>query len=829
MKLLAVALTGVALAFLGDLHANASPDVPVAGSVLSSTSPSRAASVLHTNGTAVSDEALTRVVRQYCQVCHNERLQTGNFSLSGFDVGAPGDRPEIAEKMIVKLSAGMMPPPGMIKPAGDTLEALRVALETNLDQLAARNPNPGFRTFQRLNRAEYQRAVEDLLSLRIDASVYLPLDTKSANFDNIADVQGLSPTLLDAFFRAASEISRLAVGTPDATASEATYRVSRWASQTERVDGAPFGTRGGVATVHNFPADGEYVFTASFHHETTGALVGNGRSALLTAEAPEQLEISINGERVALLDIDRWMEVSDPNGVTVRSEPIFVPAGQHQVAAAFVKRFEGPVQDLISPHDWSLASTAIAGTYGIMSLPHLRDLVIGGPFNPTGVSETESRRAIFTCRPTTAAEEPACAREIITRLATKAYRRPLEEADVSALMGFYEEGSAEGGFEVGVRTALEAILASPHFTFRLETEPEGTQPGETYRVGDLELASRLSFFLWATVPDQELVDLAQRGELSDPEVLEAQVRRMLQDPRAEALAPRFASQWLRLQDLEKISPDVRTYPDFDQQLKSAMLQETELFFNSLVREDRSMMELYTADYTFVNERLARHYGIEGISGERFQRVQYPDEQRRGILGHASVLTLTSHASRTSPVLRGKWVMEVLLDTPPPPPPPGVPDLEQTEGIQEGRVLSTRERMEQHRANPACSSCHMFMDPIGLALDNFDVTGKWRIKENGLPLDTRGDMYDGTPVQTPADLRQALLTRPTPLIRTFTTNLMAYALGRRLEYYDMPTVRAIAREAEEDGYRISSFILGVVQSDAFQKQKAWADDSNDRLQ
>ncbi len=827
MKLLAVALLGVAIAFLGDLQANGSTAVPAPEPGPPEAREALAMAALHWNGTSVSNESLTRVVRQYCVVCHNERLQTGNFSLTGFDVAAPGERPEIAEKIILKLSAGMMPPPGMIKPAGDTLDALRVALESNLDQMAAADPNPGFRMFQRLNRAEYQRAIRDLLSLDIDASAYLPLDTKSANFDNIADVQGLSPTLLDAFFRAASDISRLAVGSPNATASESTYRVSRWASQTERVEGAPFGTRGGVATVHNFPADGEYVFTASFHHETTGALVGNGRSALLTAEVPEQLEISINGERVALLDIDRWMQVSDPNGVTVRSEPLFVPAGQHQVAAAFVKRFEGPVQDLISPHDWSLASTAIAGTYGIMSLPHLRDLVIGGPFNPTGVSETASRRAIFTCRPTTAGQEPACAREIVTRLATQAYRRPLLDSDVTALMGFYEEGAAEGGFEVGVRTALEAILASPHFTFRLETEPEGTQPGENYRVGDLELASRLSFFLWASVPDQELVALAQRGELSDPEVLEAQVLRMLQDPRAEALAPRFASQWLRLQDLEKISPDVRTYPDFDLQLKAAMLQETELFFNSLVREDRSMMELFTADYTFVNERLARHYGIEGVSGDRFQRIQYPDEQRRGILGHGSVLTLTSHATRTSPVLRGKWVMEVLLDTPPPPPPPGVPDLEQTDGIQEGRVLSTRERMEQHRANPACTSCHMFMDPIGLALDNFDVTGRWRIKENGLPLDTRGDMYDGTPVQTPADLRQALLSRPTPLIRTFTSNLMAYALGRRLEYYDMPTVRAIAREAEEDDYRMSSFILGVVRSDAFQMQQAWADDSNDQ--
>jgi hypothetical protein len=762
--------------------------------------------------------ALTAVVQRVCVICHNERARTGNLSLAAVDVGRPEATAEIAEKMIRKLRAGMMPPPGLPRPGGDTLTLLVEELERRLDAVAAARPDPGTRTFQRLNRAEYERSIREVVGLGIDAGEYLPLDTKSANFDNIADVQMLSPTLLEAYLKAASDISRLAVGDPRASPSETTYQVSRWESQTEQVDGAPHGTRGGIAVTHTFPADGSYIFRVSFHHETTGALVGNGRSALLTAESPEQLEISIDGQRAALLTIDRWMHVSDPNGVNLKTEPVFVRAGAHQVAAAFLRQAEGPVQDLISPHDWSLASTAIAGTYGILSLPHLRDLVIGGPYNPTGVSETASRRQIFTCRPVSREEERPCARTILSRLGERAYRRPLSEANVADLMAFYDEGAREGGFEAGVRMGLEAILSSPRFVFRLEAAPPGARAGEAYRLSDLDLASRLSYFLWAAPPDDQLLAVARRNELSDGEVLDREVRRMLADPRADALGPRFAGQWLRLQDLEKIHPDVRSYPDFDDQLKGAMRQETERFFNNLVREDRSALELFTADYTFVNERLARHYGIPGITGEQFQRVRYPDARRRGLLGQGSILTLTSHANRTSPVLRGKWVMEVLIGTPPPPPPPGVPDLEETAEAKEGRLLTTRERMEMHRANAVCRSCHQFMDPIGLALDNFDVTGKWRIKENGMVLDTQGEMYDGTPVQSPEDLRNALLKRSTPLIRTFTANLMAYGLGRRLEYYDMPAVRSIVRQAEADGYRLSAFILGVVRSDAFQMRR-----------
>ncbi len=766
------------------------------------------------------------LIEQYCVRCHSDRRLQGNLSLEDFDPIAPSNDPVLAEKVVVKLRAEMMPPPGARRPAGDSLTALVEALESRLDAAAAADPNPGGRTFQRLNRAEYQRSIKDLLGLDIDAGDYLPLDTKSNNFDNIADVQMVSPTLLDAYLTAAAEISRLAVGNPTATPLERQYRIPRWVSQSERVEGAPFGTRGGTSVVHTFPADGEYVFRFSFHHETTGTAVGNGRSSLATPDDPEQVEVSIDGERVALLDIDRWMHVENPEGVEMRTEPIRVTAGPKRVTAAFVKRMEGPVQDLVRPHDWSLASTAIAGSYGVLSLPHMRDLVIAGPWDVTGVSDHPIRDRIFSCYPERPEQRPdearACAAEIIDRLGPEAFRRPLTDENREALIGFYDMGVEEGGFEIGVRTALEAMLASPHFVFRFEEAPAEVELGETYRVSDEDLASRLSYFLWGLPPDEELMRLAAEDRLSDPETLEAQVLRMLRDERAEALSTRFASQWLRLQDLEKVHPDVRFAPDYHQQLADAMLRETQLFFTHLVREDESMFELYTADYTFVNERLARHYDIPGVSGDQFRRVDYPYDYRRGILGHGSVLTLTSHAGRTSPVLRGKWIMEVVMGTPPPPPPPGVPPLEETsDEATEGRMLTTKERMEVHRANPTCNACHRFIDPLGLALDSYDMTGKWRIKENGVALETNGELYDGTPIDGPLALQQALLDRPVLLLRAFTSNLMAYALGRRVEYYDQPVVRRIVREAEEEDYRISSFVLGVVKSDAFQMQRAGA--------
>jgi hypothetical protein len=758
-------------------------------------------------------EALNTVVQRYCQPCHNDVARTGNLSLQGFDVAAPQERLATAEKMIRKLRAQMMPPPGMPRPKGDTLLALVETLERTID--GAARTNPGSRTFQRLNRPEYEAAIRDLLVLEVNAGEYLPLDTKSANFDNIADAQALSPTLLESYLNAAAAVSRMAIGDRTAQLNAKTYRASPFISQHpwDRAEGAPYGTRGGIVVAHDFPVDGEYTFRVN---------VSGGVGTRL-----EDIDISIDGERVALLQYERGVERSVvsadlPSGADyIRTEPIFVRAGQQPVAAAFVRRTDGPYEDLIRPHDWSMAGmgTASAGT---TAPPHLVELTIIGPHRASGISETPSRQKIFSCRPTAPAEERPCAESIIARLGGEAYRRPLTERDRAALLSFYEQGAAAGGFEEGVRTALQALLASPYFVFRFEPQPENARPGRDYRLSDVDLASRLSFFLWGTLPDQELLALAQRRRLSSGSTLERQVRRMLADPRAEALATRFAAQWLRLQDLDKVRPDAFWFPDYDQQLADAMRRETELFFHDIVHANRSVLELFTADYTFVNERLARHYGMPNVSGTSFQRVQYPDDTRRGLLGHGSILVQTSLGNRTSPVLRGKWVMEVLLGTPPPPPPPGVPDLAETADAKNGKFLTTRERLELHRTNVICRTCHQYMDPMGLALDNFDVTGKWRYRENGMPLDTRGQLYDGTAVSTPAELVNALMKRPIPLVRAFTANLLAYALGRRVEDFDQPLVREIARQAEEQEYRMSAFILAVVKSPAFQYRRTDAD-------
>ena len=676
-----------------------------------------------------------------------------------------------------------------------------------MDEHAANNPNPGRRTFQRLNRPEYERAIKELLGLDVTAGNWLPLDQKSANFDNIADEQSLSPTLLEAYLNAAADISRMAVGDKQAARVDTVYTNPSYVSQHpwDHVEGAPYGTRGGLVVNHVFPADAEYEFEL---------LVISGENARY-----EDLDLSIDGERVGLVKFENGPQAAADGrgGMALRTEPIVVRAGEHKISAAFVRRSDGPYEDLIRPHDWSYAGGGSGGA-GITTLPHLRDLVVAGPYNATGVSDTPSRQRIFTCRPTAASQERTCARSIITRLGGEAYRRPMTTNEVESLMPFFEKGARAGGFEGGVRTALEALLASPHFVFRMEREKPATAAQSTARVADLDLASRLSFFLWGAPPDQELIDLAKSGRLTAPGMIEKQAQRLLADPRAEALGTRFAAQWLRLQDLDKVKPDPNFFPNFDENVAAAMKRETELFFNDLVKRDRSFMEFYTADYTFVNERLARHYGIPDIAGSQFRRVTYPDATRRGILGQGAVLVQTSLANRTSPVLRGKWVMEVLLGTPPPAPPPNVPTLDESASAKDGKMLTTRERMEAHRANPTCNACHRFMDPIGLSLDSFDVTGRWRERENGMPLDTRGDYYDGSQINNLDQLSAALLKRPEPLVRNFTENLMAYALGRRVETFDQPTVRAIAKKATADGFRMSSFILGVVKSDAFQKKR-----------
>ena len=754
------------------------------------------------------------VVVEYCLRCHSERRRVGGLVLEGFDIADAAQRRPTIEKMIRKLRAGMMPPSGVPRPEAEVVDAMATELETAMDEIAARDPDPGRRTFQRLNRAEYARAVKDLLGIDVDVGSFLTLDTKSANFDNIADVQMPSATVMEGYLRAAGQISRLALGDPDAEVGSTIYRIPRVASQKDQVDGAPIGTRGGLSVFHNFPADGKYVFHIMPYAAVEGEVFGRTHGI-------EQIEVSIDGSRVALLPIDRWMSESEPTGLNIRSDSIYVTAGQKRVSVAFIRQFEGVVDDLIRPIDHTLADGQIGIGLGVTTQQHLQRLTVLGPFNVTGVSDTPARRAVFTCRPTLPEEELPCARKIIARLTTTAYRRPALDSDVEGLLAFYEQGAADGGFERGIRTALQAILTSPHFIFRLEGRPAEVGADGVYAIDNMDLASRLSFFLWGSPPDDELLEAARFGALSSLEELELQTRRMLADPRSEALATRFAAQWLRLQDLEKIHPDALTYPYFDQTLADAMLRETELFFDHLVQENRSVLDLITADYTFVNERLARHYGITGVLGPSFRKVTYPSDERRGLLGHGSVLTLTSHPDRTSPVLRGKWVLEVLLGAPPPPPPPDIPAFEETEASEEGRFFTVRERMEQHRANPQCNSCHNVIDPLGLALENFDVTGVWRIRDEGNPVDPVGVMYNGTELASPADLRQALLDIPEVVLSTFTENLMAYALGRRVEYYDMPTIRAITREAAKDDYRMSSFIMGVIGSPAFRMARVGA--------
>ncbi len=763
------------------------------------------------NADTMSVESQQAVLDQYCVFCHDDVEKSGDMSLSELDLAHVEENAELSEKIIRKLRAGMMPPAGQPRPDAATLQALAASLEGVIDSVSARNPNPGQRGLQRLNRTEYARSVEELLDIKIDATGLLPPDSMGGGgFDNVADALTLSASLMEGYMRAASKISRVAIGDQDASPSVSTYKVPRTSSQMRHVEGAPFGTRGGVSVVHNFPADGEYVFKMEFYPTPTGSLFG--------AKAPdEKIEVSINGVRIALLDIDPRMSESR-NGVQVQTEPIVVKAGPQTVSAAFIQKFLGPIDDLMRPIEHTIADSQIAAGDGITNLPHLQALGVSGPFNATGASDTPSRRKVFKCRPLSRGEELPCATEIVTALSSQAYRRPVNAEDLEGLMSFYQKGRENGDFELGIRSALQAILTSPNFVFRFEQEPAGVAAGETYRISDLELASRLSYFLWSTVPDDELYAVANEGRLHDSDVLRAQVRRMLSDSRAEALATRFASQWLRLQDLDGRVPDPLLYPQFDTTLGESMQRETQLLFDSIVREDRSVLELLTADYTFVDERLANHYGIPNVLGNRFRRVPINDENRKGLLGHGSVLTLTSIADRTSPVARGKWVLEVILGTPPPPPPPNVPQLEETAGTKGDKLLTLRERQEEHRQNPFCAGCHVMIDPIGLALENFDPTGRWRDLDAGNPIDAAGELFDGTPVDGPASLRQALLAKSDSFIRNFTENLMTYSLGRRVQYYDMSTIRSIANDAAENGNRFSSFVMGIIESTAFQMRK-----------
>jgi len=768
-----------------------------------------AASALAKTTTASTSAAAHKaLIDDYCVACHNDDTRVGNFSLGTVDLSAPGDFAEPLEKVALKLRAGMMPPSGMPRPEPSDLAAFVDDLESAIDTEAARTPNPGRPVLHRLNRTEYKNSIRDLLALDVNVESLLPPDDMSQGYDNMSDVLTVSPTLLDGYIRAAGKLSRLAVGDARASPAVETYVVPQAISQLRHVDGAPFGTRGGLVVRHHFPADAEYVIVVAFYHRSLGEIFGDNKPA-----EGEQVEISLNGERVALFDIDRKMKETD----SLRTPPIRIQAGPQTISAAFVHRLEGPVQDFVMPFERALADLSTGNVPGLTGLPHLKTLGVDGPYNATGVSETESRRRIFSCRPSGPAEEDSCAREVFSNLARRAFRRPATEGDVDRLMPLYASARDSQSFDAGIAAGLQAILSDPEFLFRFERTPKEAAPGENYRVSDLELASRLSFFLWSSCPDDELIALAREGKLGDAAILERQVRRMLEDPRAGALSTSFATHWLHLQNLEDAHPDVYLFPDWDYNLTVSMRRETELFFDSIVREDRSVLDLLTADYTFVDERLAKHYGIPNVLGNRFRRVPVADENRRGLLGQGSILTLTSLANRTSPVIRGAWILDVLLGTPAPRPPANVPPLKENE--TGGKHLSVRGRLEEHRANPACSACHAIMDPLGYSLENFDAVGAWRFKDSGVDIEPSGSLFDGTEVNGSDGLRSYLLRSETLYLRNFTRHLLMYALGRVVQHYDMPTVRAIAREAAGNDHRFSSIVLGIVNSTPFQMRRA----------
>ncbi len=780
--------------------------------------------------TASSPHAL---INQYCVTCHNQKAKTAGLMLDSLaqdlDTGNVGAHAEKWEKVVLKLRVGAMPPLGMPRPDRATEDSIAAAIETALDRAAAAAPNPGQPVLHRLNRTEYANAIRDLLDLDVDASDLLPTDDSSFGFDNIGSVLGVSPALLERYLLASAKISRLAVGDPHIDPIVDTYRVRADLTQNEHLEGLPLGTRGGVLIHHDFPLNGDYVIKVKLLKSTVDLLFGNNAQNQL-------LEIALNGRRVQTLGINETHEVPpaergqkvkdggfDPAAATKlsMSQPpdnvearIHVDAGPQTVSVAFVQRSYAPAQDLMEP---ILRSTFDPSDP--KGLPHVLSVSISGPFNASGPGDTPSRRRTFTCHPAQQSEELPCARKIISTLARRAYRKPVSDADLETLLSFYQEGRNKGNFESGIEMALRRILSDPQFVYRFERDPSGVAPDTPYGVNDVELASRLSFFLWSSIPDDELLDVAARGKLHDPKVLESEVRRMLADPRADSLVTNFAAQWLYLRNLRSVAPDLETFPNFDDNLRQAFLRETELFFGSIIHEDHNVLDLLNADYTFVNERLARHYGIPNVYGSQFRRVSWPaDSPRRGLLGQGSILTVTSIATRTSPVQRGKWLLENVLGTPPNPPPANVPPL--TENKAGAKQLSVRERMEMHRKNEPCAGCHKVLDPLGFALENFDGVGQWRaIDESGDKINASGVLADGTKVDGVDTLRAALLNRPNVFVGTMTAKLLTYALGRGLEYYDMPAVRAIVHRAAQHDYRFSSLILGIVESTPFEMRRS----------
>ena len=746
-----------------------------------------------------------RLLDRYCVACHNDRLETGGLSLEAVDVTDVAGDAALWEKVVAKLRAGAMPPQPRPRPEPAAYDAFRTWLETELDRAAAARPRPGrTEALHRLSRIEYRNVVRDLLGLDVDVSDLLPADDTSYGFDNIAGVLGVSPTLMERYLAAARKIARLAVGSPVPSPIAETFRVASDQGQDDHVAGLPFGTRGGLVVDFNFPEDAEYVISA----------VPDGPLYI----EPHQLEVTLDGERLEVFTVGRALEPGQRRSqyaeADAREVRVRVGAGPHRVGAAFLRKTAAEQERTRKLYERPFTGEGSGADSRYQ--PYLERLTIAGPFESRGgrpLVDTPSRARIFTCEPgDDAASAAACASDILSSLARRAFRRPVADEDVDRLLDFYRQGAATGGFDGGIELALRRLLVSPEFLFRVVEDPPGLPPGTVYALSDLELASRLSFFLWSSIPDDELLDTAVRGELRDPAVLEAQTRRMLDDPRAEALVTNFAGQWLSLRNAAAVQPDEDLFPDFGEDLRQGFRRETELLFDAVLREDRSVVELLSADYTFINERLALHYGIPGVRGSRFRRVALDDPERGGLLGHGSILTVTSHANRTSPVVRGKWVLENILGTPPPPPPADVPALEATTA---GRTLTMREAMEQHRANPVCASCHRVMDPLGLALEPFDAVGRRRTpNQTRVPMDLTGVLPDGTVFDGPAGLKAALLARPERFVATVTEKLLTYAVGRGMEHYDAPAVRAVTRAAAEDDYRLTTLILGVVKSTPF---------------
>ncbi len=762
---------------------------------------------------------------RYCVTCHNTRLRTGGLALDIADPANVGGSSEVWEKVVRKVRAGMMPPPGRTAPSAEERRALVTSLEGSLDRVAEANPQPGRPLVHRLNRAEYANAIRDLLALEIDPAPLLPADDSSAGFDNIADVLGLSPVLLESYLSAAGRITALAIGDPKTPPMGEVYRVRQDASQSRHVEGLPLGTVGGFVIRRNIPLDGEYEFRVKLFRTNLGTMRG--------LEFPHQLEISVDGKRVHLASFggDKDVTASSDNPTTTGDEiderfTVRVPlkAGPRDIAVAFLEKTHGYNSRRLQSYVRSSADTI-----DFSGQPHIDQFLMTGPFNPAGVGDTPSRRAIFVCRPSSAADELPCAQKILKPLARRAYRGDLTDGDMQILLDFYGQGRKQTGtFDGGIDMALRRVLASPKFLLRVEPDPPGIAAGTIYRLSDLALASRLSFFLWSSIPDEALLDAAASGQLKNPAVLDRQAQRMLADPRAEALVSNFAGQWLYLRNLRNKVPNSFQFPDFDDDLRRAMVREVELFFKSVIDGDRNVLDLMNADYSFVNERLARHYDMPDIYGSQFRRVTVNDT-RRGLLGKGAILMATSHAHRTSPVLRGKWVLENIIGVSPAPPPDDVPALNDEERPEKPR--SVRETLEAHRASPVCASCHRVLDPIGFSLENFDAVGAWRVRDGGTlgdEIDASGQLVDGTKVNGAVALRQALMREPEVFVRTFTEKLLTYALGRGLTAADMPVIRSIVRQARAEDYRFSSLMRGIIHSAPFEMRTAWDPDAQDLI-